>query len=538
VPRASVTQATDDLKSRDALLRRFPEMELIVGKAGRADTPTDPSPLDMVESIITLRPKEHWPKRKLKYKDAQKQTAVVLAGLQQRGLIDAIDDPADRRSLLDPATMNASTRMDETMRELVLQRYRDFEADLGMKLVREFVVELVDRWRKADRLLTPVSDVDIDQVATQLVPQFGQVLAAGPGQEDVNRLVQQIAETLAAEKKVELNPELITARFHPLYAAYLAVTNVLGVEQPTLFTELSSFLEHQRDQHWRAAVRQINFDIFGQAVAAYNRYAIEELHTLADEKGLWAEKPPAVAGLPPSAVAGLPTEPPAGPKVSEATGRPDGQTQRRGQETRAEREETRAEQDMAEQKQLLTLREELDAAWSPHLFLWRKSKDDLLKEVDSVVRMPGWANIWTQPIINRIDMLATGVRTMIGVKVFGNDLDKIQEVSEPVREPSPGRKDHAGGVSSRDPGDLHHSVSDLPRSDRCPTDDESRAGGSGRRHLPAVAVRLSFQRRRAGRVHRLLWNGDGNGHHHACVPAGRGGETWRPGENSFSPGTP
>ncbi len=69
--------------------------------------------------------------------------------------------------------------------------------------------------------------------------------------------------------------------------------------------------------------------------------------------------------------------------------------------------------------------------------LSRKKSDegtDLLKEIDSVVRMPGWANIWTQPIINRIDMLATGVRTMIGVKVFGNDLDKIQAVSEQVAE--------------------------------------------------------------------------------------------------------
>ena len=64
----------------------------------------------------------------------------------------------------------------------------------------------------------------------------------------------------------------------------------------------------------------------------------------------------------------------------------------------------------------------------------RKSKDDLVKEMDSVVQMPGWANIWTQPIINRIDMLATGVRTMIGVKVFGNDLDQIQKVSEQVAE--------------------------------------------------------------------------------------------------------
>ena len=54
--------------------------------------------------------------------------------------------------------------------------------------------------------------------------------------------------------------------------------------------------------------------------------------------------------------------------------------------------------------------------------------------MDSVVRVPGWANIWTQPIINRIDMLATGVRTMIGVKVFGNNLDQIQKVSDEVAE--------------------------------------------------------------------------------------------------------
>jgi Cu(I)/Ag(I) efflux system membrane protein CusA/SilA len=48
--------------------------------------------------------------------------------------------------------------------------------------------------------------------------------------------------------------------------------------------------------------------------------------------------------------------------------------------------------------------------------------------------MPGWGNIWTQPIINRVDMLATGVRTMIGVKVYGNELDEIQRVSEQVAE--------------------------------------------------------------------------------------------------------
>ena len=69
VPRASVTETADDLKARDALLRGFPEVESVVGKAGRADTPTDPSPLEMVETVINLRPKEVWPKRKLRYEE-------------------------------------------------------------------------------------------------------------------------------------------------------------------------------------------------------------------------------------------------------------------------------------------------------------------------------------------------------------------------------------------------------------------------------------------------------------------------------------
>jgi copper/silver efflux system protein len=392
VPRVSVTQATDDLKARDALLRRFPEVEMLVGKAGRADTPTDPSPLDMVESIITLRPKEHWPKRKLEYKDAEKQTAAVLAALQSRGLIVPIEEHAERKAILDQATMNATMRMEETVRELVRQRYGEFEADLGPTLLHEFIAELVARWQKADRLLEPLVEADIERLAALFQKSYAPILSTGAGQEDVNRLIQQIAEKLAAENKVELNPDLLTAKYGARYEAYLTISRAMGAERPTLFTEMRDFLEKGRDRHWRDQVRQFNRTIFDQAVAAYDRYAIEELHKRAVEKGLWAEGQ------------GLGTSVPSG--TAEKRSEPD----------------------------LQSLREDLDAAWSPHLFLWKKSKDDLLKEMDSVVRMPGWANIWTQPIINRIDMLATGVRTMIGVKVFGNDLDKIQEVSEQVAD--------------------------------------------------------------------------------------------------------
>jgi len=61
----------------------------------------------------------------------------------------------------------------------------------------------------------------------------------------------------------------------------------------------------------------------------------------------------------------------------------------------------------------------------------------LKSEMDRAVSLPGVANIWTQPIINRIDMLTTGIRSEIGVKVFGADLTvleaKAREIADVVR---------------------------------------------------------------------------------------------------------
>ncbi len=382
VPRVSVTQAADDLKARDALLRRFPEVELVVGKAGRAETPTDPSPLDMVETIITLRPKEYWPKRHLRYGDAQRQTEVVAAALENAGLLERIDDPPVRKGLLDSATMNATTRTDAALRELALQRFKEFEAELGPRLLREFAEELVRRWRRAGRLLAPVEDADIDRLVKDLEQPFAEILVHNPQQADINRLIQHVVQALATQKKVENTPELLDTDPHPLQKAYYGVVEVLGAERPTLFTEMLHFVEKRYDAHWRHRGRGLDYEIFDQAVAAYNWYAIEEIRNEAQNQGYWAEKT----------------------------------------------------DDAAEQQKLQALRAELDAAWAKRLFLWKKSKEDLLKEMDTAVRVPGWANIWTQPIINRIDMLATGVRTMIGLKIFGSDLEQIQKVSEEVAE--------------------------------------------------------------------------------------------------------
>ena len=102
VPRASVTESVDDLKARDMVLCRFPEVDMVVGKAGRAETPTDPAPMDMIETMVNFRPRELWPRRKLRTADAEIQGRAVADALIARGVIQAPETAAARETL-DPA---------------------------------------------------------------------------------------------------------------------------------------------------------------------------------------------------------------------------------------------------------------------------------------------------------------------------------------------------------------------------------------------------------------------------------------------------
>ncbi len=60
VPGVAIAQAIDIMKHQDSILASFPEVERVLGKAGRAGTATDPAPLDMYETTITLRPEDEW----------------------------------------------------------------------------------------------------------------------------------------------------------------------------------------------------------------------------------------------------------------------------------------------------------------------------------------------------------------------------------------------------------------------------------------------------------------------------------------------
>ena len=67
---------------------------------------------------------------------------------------------------------------------------------------------------------------------------------------------------------------------------------------------------------------------------------------------------------------------------------------------------------------------------------WREGMtiDALIAELDKAVQLPGISNAWTMPIKARIDMLSTGIRTPIGIKVFGKDLAEMERVARQVEQ--------------------------------------------------------------------------------------------------------
>jgi Cu(I)/Ag(I) efflux system membrane protein CusA/SilA len=65
--------------------------------------------------------------------------------------------------------------------------------------------------------------------------------------------------------------------------------------------------------------------------------------------------------------------------------------------------------------------------WRPGMTI-----EGLVAEMDSLVRFPGFSNAWTMPIKGRIDMLATGIRTPVGIKIFGADLAELERIGRDI----------------------------------------------------------------------------------------------------------
>ena len=90
-------------------------------------------------------------------------------------------------------------------------------------------------------------------------------------------------------------------------------------------------------------------------------------------------------------------------------------------------------------------------AWAPdwirpyfrHITPDHISPDELIDQMNEALHMPGVSNAWTMPIKNRIDMLTTGIRTPVGVKVFGSDIKTIEHIGRQIEglvAPVPGTR--------------------------------------------------------------------------------------------------
>ncbi|MBL8823764.1 MAG: efflux RND transporter permease subunit [Planctomycetia bacterium] len=461
VPRASITQVADDLKHRDGLLRSFPEVESVIGKAGRADTPTDPAPLDMVETFVNFRPKELWPRRVLRFEDAKRQTLEVLATLESKGYLVRAPHEDDRDNLANDASQKALERFDETMRELALRRYKEVETELGPMLVRFAATASLRRFREAGELPEDSAAVQsaLDSWLKTAVPEYGRWLSRSLNLDEANALSSDLAKYLH-ERKLLANPVDALALRNPFTAhlglygivaassvllilatwvllkprsAFVVTTLILAVavgglvagkvlknthldyllgqagagfgqKEPTFASALLAEIEAERSLRWRKYVKEINHELMDRGAEIYTWYALEETLKSARSSGSLGNAPHRAA-----------SEKFMDEALQIQLGKPGG---------------------TESLKPFAVMREELEGPFRGRTFLWPrkggKDGDLVADEMNRVMQVPGWSNIFTMPIVNRIDMLSTGVRTDIGVKVYGPDLGTVDRVSKEV----------------------------------------------------------------------------------------------------------
>ena len=399
-PRIAMVQAVDDVMIRDRIMRGFPEVEGVVGKIGRADTATDPSPVDMVETIVTLHQREWWPKRKVMFGDLVKQAGVVAADLQQRRLLKAgsisgddwqkavraVDDAqylkynprlSQAVELLNVVCMSVSERFDRAMRDLGRRRQLEYAPQVTRKVAEKAVAAVLVHVRAT------ASDADREALVAAALTS-AKLFNDSPRQEEIDKLLETLRKELITRKLVADQADLMIDRPETARDAVKFVKLAIGLSAPSFSERLYGDLETYRDQLWTQRTKTLNWELFDYGVTLINSLLVDA--TVRSSHGTVFDAATV-------------------PEVTKSA---------------------------AAQK-------ELNASLSKKLFFWQKTKDDVLKEMDSELQMPGWGNAWTQPIINRVNMLATGVRTQIGVKVFGptgkslaQSIEDVQKITEKI----------------------------------------------------------------------------------------------------------
>jgi Cu(I)/Ag(I) efflux system membrane protein CusA/SilA len=404
VPRASVTQSAGDLKARDMVFCRFPEVDMVVGKAGRAETPFDPAPLDMIETMINFRPRAFWPRRCLRPADAAWQARAVLGALVDRRIIAP---PADPAAKADEAAMAALPLFDAQMREAAYQRNKEFERKLGRQLVWFTTNRLVEMLKANGSLRTAGGP----GVADPPLAGHAAHLAMEPSHEAVAALAADLVRTLTDQGRIQPGVDALLLRPNVLERGLWSLDAALGRERPTFLGRLHDQVQGEYASLWGEYVRGLNAALLDRAPGLYTRLVLEVLlkdadvldERVAEAMAEW-QRVRSVKAPAPHHTGGHHHGGGSMPWLDPVP-------------------------------VLDSLQTELSERFARGLLLWPRDRAELAGfggELDRAMQMPGWANVWTMPIQNRVDMLSTGVNTTVGVRVLGRRLDDVVRASEDI----------------------------------------------------------------------------------------------------------
>ncbi|HMK64952.1 MAG TPA: CusA/CzcA family heavy metal efflux RND transporter, partial [Thermodesulfobacteriota bacterium] len=154
MPGISITEAQKVLQVTDRIIRKFPEVDKVLGKAGRAETSTDPAPLSMLETVITLKPKSQWRRVPTWYSDwAPDWVSAVLRRItpdyiSQETLIAQMNEALSINGLSNAWTMPIKGRIEMLSTGL--------RTPLGLKISGADLDTIEEIGSKVEAVLKPV----------------------------------------------------------------------------------------------------------------------------------------------------------------------------------------------------------------------------------------------------------------------------------------------------------------------------------------------------------------------------------------------
>jgi Cu(I)/Ag(I) efflux system membrane protein CusA/SilA len=159
LPNISIEQAKDQLQAQDRSLKAFPEVATVFGKIGRAESPTDPAPITMVETTVQLKPKSQWRTRHMRRWYSSWAPGFAARGLRRFW-------PDERPMSIDELTAEMNTKMQfpgwtnawtMPIKTRVDMLTTGIRTPIGIKIFGKDLEDIERVGKSMERLLTPIA---------------------------------------------------------------------------------------------------------------------------------------------------------------------------------------------------------------------------------------------------------------------------------------------------------------------------------------------------------------------------------------------